>query len=83
MRRKVREVRWLEVRGCYHGKPLFCICMRWLKAAALISGVGPDEWGSAAESCSGDSVWAGEAAGGRGSQRSPSHTDWVCSLTLF
>lgn len=35
------------------------------------------------EWCSRDSVWVGEAVGGKGSRRSWSHTDRVCSLTLF
>lgn len=62
---------------------LTCICVLQPKLADLIRGVGLNEWGSALECRCGDPVWAGEVVRGTGVTQSHSHTDWVCSCTLF
>lgn len=76
VRSQVCAVRWLEVRGR-------CQCESCISIAK--SGRA-DKQGSA--QMNGGQRQSGECGlerrpGGLGSQRSPSHTDWVCSLTLF
>lgn len=44
-----------------------CVCVRQLKLADLIRRVGPNEWGSTLEWCSGGPVWVvGRARGPEG-----------------